>query len=97
MTTLVVTASEPYPSFGRKEYLRHVGHFTSGASRVPFDLVAPRSAAAGLPVVAVETAHPHNRQVLGRDVYLQPYHLFTPGSREQPFRPWAHLPRRIAP
>lgn len=81
MTTLVVTASEPYPSFGRKEYLRHVGHFTSGATKVPFDVVAPRSAATGLPIVAVETAHPQNRQVLGRDVYLQPYHLFTPGYR----------------
>lgn len=81
MTTLVVTGSEPYPSFGRKEYLRHLGHFTSGATQVPFDVIAPKSTGAGLPVVAVETQHPFNGRVVGRDVWLEPYHLFTPGYR----------------
>lgn len=81
MSRLVIRNSEPYPSFGRKEYLRHVGHFTSGSTQVPFDIIAPRSTAAGLPVVAVETEHPFNGQVVGRDVLLEPYHLFTPGYR----------------
>lgn len=81
MNRLVIRSSEPYPSFGRKEYLRHVGDFVSGTTLVPFDLIAPRSTAAGLPVVAVEAAHPQNGQVIGRDAFLQPFHLFTPGYR----------------
>lgn len=81
MTRLVIRNSEPYPSFGHKEYVRHVGDFVSGTTLVPFDVIAPRSAAAGLPVVAVETAHPQNGRVVGRDALLEPYHLFTPGYR----------------
>jgi hypothetical protein len=82
MIRIVITGSEPYGRFGRREYLLHRGHLSNGPlAELPIELIAPADVGAGVPAVAVEVAHPQSGQVLGRDVYLGPRHLFGGGFR----------------